>query len=245
MAEMKLQVERRDETGKGSARKVRADGKVPAILYGKGIEPTAIAVDRRALFGAFHTDAGTNVLLDIQLDGKNVLAIAREIQRDPVRGTVLHADFIKVDRTQQIEVEVPIHLVGESPGVKEGGVLEQPLFTVDVRCRVTDVPENIEADISHLVIGDSLRVAELSVAEGEILTNAEAVVVAVAAPISEEQLEAMVAEAAAPAEEEEAVPTEEEEAAPEEGAEAEAGAEPEAAEGEGEPGQEEAKPEGE
>jgi large subunit ribosomal protein L25 len=245
MAEMKLQVERRDETGKGSARKVRADGKVPAILYGKGLEPTAIAVDRRALFGAFHTDAGTNVLLDIQLDGKNVLAIAREIQRDPVRGTVLHADFIKVDRTQQIEVEVPIHLVGESPGVKEGGVLEQPLFTVDVRCRVTDVPENIEADISHLVIGDSLRVAELSVAEGEILTNAEAVVVAVAAPISEEQLEAMVAEAAAPAEEEEAVPTEEEEAAPEEGAEAEAGAEPEAAEGEGEPGQEEAKPEGE
>jgi large subunit ribosomal protein L25 len=245
MAEMKLQVERRDATGKGSARKVRADGKVPAILYGKGLEPTAIAVDRRALFGAFHTDAGTNVLLDIKIDGKNVLAIAREIQRDPVRGTVLHADFIKVDRTQQIEVEVPIHLVGESPGVKEGGVLEQPLFTVDVRCRVTDVPENIEADISHLVIGDSLRVAELSVAEGEILTNAEAVVVAVAAPISEEQLEAMVAEAAAPAEEEEAVPEEEAEAAPEEEAEAEAGAEPEAAGGEGEPGQEEAKPEGE
>jgi large subunit ribosomal protein L25 len=243
MAEMKLQVERRDATGKGSARKVRADGKVPAILYGKGLDPTAIAVDRRALFGAFHTDAGTNVLLDIQIDGKNVLAIAREIQRDPVRGTVLHTDFIKVDRTQQIEVEVPIHLVGESPGVKEGGVLEQPLFTVDVRCRVTDVPENIEADISRLAIGDSLRVAELSVAEGEILTNAEAVVVAVAAPISEEQLEAMVAEAAAPVEEEEAVPTEEE-AAPEE-AEAEAGAEPEAAEGEGEPGQEEAKPEGE
>jgi large subunit ribosomal protein L25 len=223
---------------------VRAEGKVPGILYGKGLEPTAIAIDRRALFGAFHTDAGTNVLLDIQLDGRNVLAIAREIQRDPVRGTVLHADFIKVDRTQRIEVEVPIQLVGESPGVKEGGVLEQPLFTVDVRCRVTDVPENIDADISHLAIGDSLRVAELSVAEGEILTNAEAVVVAVAAPISEEQLEAMVAEAAAPAEEEEAVPAEEEEAALEE-AEAEAGVAPEAAEGEGEPGQEEAKPEGE
>src|SRR3990170_3613265 len=190
MAELKLDVERRTGTGTGAARKVRAEGKVPAILYGKGLEPTAIAVDRRALFGAFHTDAGTNVLLDIQLDGKNVLAIAREIQRDPVRGTVLHADFIKVDRTQQIEVEVPIHLVGESPGVKEGGVLEQPLFTVDVRCRVTDVPENIEADISRLAIGDSLRVAELSAPEGEILTNAEAVVVAVAAPISEEQLEA-------------------------------------------------------
>ncbi len=244
MAEVKLTVERRTGTGKGSARKVRAEGKVPAILYGKGLDPTAIAVDRRALFGAFHTDAGTNVLLDLQIDGKNVLAIAREIQRDPVRGTVLHADFIKVDRTQQIEVEVPIHVVGESPGVKEGGVLEQPLFTVDVRCKVTDVPEHIEADISHLAIGDSLRVGELSAPDGEILTDREAVVVAVAAPISEEELEAMVAEAAAPVEEEEAVPTEEE-GVPEE-AEAEAGAEPEAAEGEGgEPGQEEAKPESE
>jgi large subunit ribosomal protein L25 len=243
MAEVRLKAEKREGTGKGHARKVRAEGKVPAILYGKGLEPTAIAVDRRELFGAFHTDAGTNVLLELEVDGKKILSIARELQRDPIRGNVLHADFIKVDRTQKIEVEVPIQLVGEAPGVKEGGVLEQPLFQITVRCTVTDVPENIEADISGMVIGDSLRVAELRVPDAEILSDPETVVVSIAAPISEEELEAMVAEAAAPVEEEEAVPAEEVEE--EEAAEAAAEAAP-TEEGEGEEQQqEEAKPEAE
>jgi large subunit ribosomal protein L25 len=244
MAEVRLKAERREGTGKGNARKVRAKGKVPAILYGKGLEPTAIAVDRRELFGAFHTDAGTNVLLELEVDGKKILSIARELQRDPIRGSVLHADFIKVDRTQKIEVEVPIHLVGEAPGVKEGGVLEQPLFQITVRCTVTDVPEHVEADISGMVIGDSLRVAELRAPDAEILTDPETVVVSIAAPISEEELEAMVAEAAAPVEEEEAVPAEEVEEE-EEAAEAAAEGAP-AEEGEGEEQQqEEAKPEAE
>jgi large subunit ribosomal protein L25 len=210
MAEIKLNAEKRAANGKGAARRIRAEGKVPAILYGKDLDPIPVAVDRRELFGAFHTDAGMNVLLDLDVGGKKILAIARELQRDPVKGTVLHADFIRVSRTQQVEVEVPITLVGEAPGAKEGGVLEQPLFAVHLKCLVTEVPEHIDADISSLQIGDVLRVGDLALGDFEMLTDPGTVVVSVAAPISEEQLAAMEAEVAGPVEEpEEVVPEEE------------------------------------
>jgi large subunit ribosomal protein L25 len=196
MAEVKLAAKKRGVTGKGPARQARREGRVPATLYGRGVTPLSIDVDRRDLITAFHTDAGMNVLLDLEIDGGTTLAIARELQRDPVRGTLLHADFVAVDRTQEIEVEVPLHLVGESAGVKSGGVLEQPLFTLHVRCTVTDVPDGIDADISALEIGDALRVADLAPEAGfTILNDPDVPVAIVAAPISEEELEAMEAEA--------------------------------------------------
>ena len=130
---------------------------MPAVIYGRGIETTAIQVNRRELATALNSDAGMNVLLDLQIEGKSTLALTRELQRDPVRGTLLHADFVRVDRTQAVEVEVPIHIVGSSPGVNEGGVLENPLFTVHVKCLPTEVPEFVAADVSGLAIGDSLR----------------------------------------------------------------------------------------
>lgn len=206
MAEVKLKAVKRDDTGKGSARRARAEGLVPAIVYGQGMEPISISVNRREFVTALQTDAGMNVLLNLDVDGSTTTALTREIQTDPVRGTLLHADFVKIDLKQEVEVEVPVHVVGEAPGVKEGGVLEHPLFTLHVRCLPTNVPESIDADISGLNIGDSLRVSELS--EGRdfhILNDPESVVASVAAPISEEQLEAMVAEAGA--EGEEAAPT--------------------------------------
>jgi large subunit ribosomal protein L25 len=197
MAEVTLKASKREDSGKGSARRARADGRVPAIVYGLGMDPVPISVDRREFVTALKTDAGMNVLLNIDVDGTTTTALTRELQTDPVMGTLLHADFVKIDLKQEVEVEVPIHLVGDSPGAKEGGVLENPLFTVHVRCLPTDVPESIDADISGLNIGDSLRVSELS--EGRsfhILNDPESVVAHVAAPITEEQLEAMVADAA-------------------------------------------------
>lgn len=194
MAEVRLQGERRGGTGKGPSRQARSAGKVPAIVYGRGMEPLSITVDRREFVSALLTDAGINVLLDIEVDGDTTLALTRELQRDPVRGTLLHADFVKVDRTTEVEVEVPIHMVGEAPGAKEGGILEQPTFTAHVRCLPTEVPESIDADVSGLGVGDSLRVSDL--AEGRsfhILTDPEEVVAHVAAPMSEEELEALEA----------------------------------------------------
>jgi large subunit ribosomal protein L25 len=213
MAEVRLKAEVRDGTGKGSSRRTRADGRVPAIVYGRGMDPVSISVDRREFVTALHTDAGMNVLLDIEIDGDTTLALTRELQRDPVRGTLLHADFVKIDRTQAVEVEVPVHLVGDSPGVKEGGVLENPLFQLHVRSLPGNVPESIDADISALAIGDALRVADLAGGRDfEILNDPDSVVASVAAPISEAELEALEAEAGAVAEEgegaTEAAPTE-------------------------------------
>jgi large subunit ribosomal protein L25 len=196
VAEVKLQASKRSEVGKGPARRARFEGKVPGVVYGHGMEPLPIVVDRREFLTALNTDAGLNVLLDLDLDGQSTLALTKELQRDPVRGTVLHADFITVSRTEKVEVEVPLHLVGEAQGAKEGGVLQQPLSTLHIRCTVTDVPESIDADISDLAIGDALRVEQLSASGGyEILNDPETVVASVSAPISEEELEAMEAEA--------------------------------------------------
>ena len=219
MAEVKLKAVKRDDSGKGSARRARAEGLVPAIVYGQGMEPISISVNRREFVTALQTDAGLNVLLNIDVDGSTTTALTRAIQTDPVRGILLHADFVKIDLKQEVEVEVPVHVVGEAPGVKEGGVLENPLFTLHVRCLPTNVPESIDADISGLNIGDALRISELSVAEDfQILNDPESVVASVAAPISEEQLEAMIAEAGAEGAEE--VPAEEAAAEGAEGEEA-------------------------
>ena len=196
MAEVKLKAVKREDTGKGSARRARASGRVPAVVYGQGMEPLPIEVDRREFVTALKTDAGMNVLLNIEVDGTSTTALTRELQTDPVRGTLLHADFVQINLKEEVEVEVPVHLVGESPGAKSGGVLEHPLFTLHVRCLPTNVPESIDADISGLEVGDSLRVSELTATgDFEILNDPEAVVASVAAPITEEQLEAMVAEA--------------------------------------------------
>ncbi len=194
MAEVRIKAYKRETTGKGAARRARAGGKVPAVIYGRDMESFPIAVDRRELALAFQTDAGMNVLLNVELDGRSFLALTKELQRDPVRGSLLHADFFKVDAAEAVEVEVPVHLVGESAGVKEGGVLEQPLHTVQVRCLPLDVPEAVEADISGLRVGDSLRVGDIkSDGKFEILSDADTIVAVVAAPISAEELEAMEA----------------------------------------------------
>lgn len=194
MAEVKLSVVKREGTGKGVARRTRAEGRVPGIVYGKGMTPVPVSVDRREFVTALQTDAGLNALLNLTLDGETVPTLAKDIQRDPVRGTLLHVDFVKVDLKQEVEVTVPVHVVGESPGVSEGGVLEQPLHEVTVRCLPQEVPESIEADISGLNIGDSLRVGALTeTATFHILNDPEMAVVSILAPISEEELAAMEA----------------------------------------------------
>ena len=182
MAEQKLVASAREDSGKGVARKLRADGRVPAVLYGQGADPQPISVDARELYHLLH-QGGANVLVDLVVDGQEHLAMPREIQRDHIKGRYWHVDFLAVSRTQQITVNVPVRLVGESAGVKLGGVLEHHLWDVEVECLPTNVPEAIELDISALEIGDSIRVSELATPEGAtILTNPEDSVVAVSQP---------------------------------------------------------------
>jgi large subunit ribosomal protein L25 len=228
--EVKLNAEVRDGVGKGAARKIRARGKVPAVLYGPQVEPQRVAVDERALWHALHTDAGMNVLIDLQIDGQEYLTLPREVQRDIVRGTLLHVDFLRIRKDVAIQVDVPVHLVGESQGVKEGGVVEHHLWELKVECLPTDVPESIEADISRLGIGDSLHVSDLRVPGNvTVLTPEEETIVSVVPPPVLELPEE------APPEEEvpEGVEVPEGEAPPEAEAEGEA---PAAEEGGGEEG---------
>src|SRR5207245_8728610 len=113
-----------------------------------------------------------NVLIDLQVDGENHLTLARELQRDPVRGAILHVDFLKIARDVAIEVDVPIHIEGDSPGVKEGGVVEHHIWSVRLSCLPTSVPDRLIADISRMVIGEMLRVGDLAVRGGvRILTD--------------------------------------------------------------------------
>jgi large subunit ribosomal protein L25 len=181
--EVKLTAEPREGVGKGAARKARAAGKVPAIMYGPELEPKRLAVDARELWHALHTDAGTNVLINLQLDGDTFLTMPREIQRDIVRGTLLHVDFLRIRRDVAIQVEVPIHLMGESHGVKEGGVVEHHLWELRVEVLPTDVPESVEADITELGIGDSLHVSDIKVPGNlTVITPPEETVVSVVPP---------------------------------------------------------------
>ncbi len=211
MAELKLRAERREGAGKGVARKLRAAGRVPAVLYGHGRQPLWLSLDSRELFHALHGSAGANVLVDLVVDGKQHLALPREIQRDHVRGQYLHVDFLEVRRDEKVEVTVPVRVVGESPGVRAGGVLEHHLWDLHVQCLPGDVPEAIDADISSLQVGESLRVGDLVPPAGvTILTAPDESVVGVVTPQAR-----VVEEAAAVAAEGEAAA---EEAAPEEAA---------------------------
>jgi large subunit ribosomal protein L25 len=214
VAEVSLQAEVREGRGKGAARRLRAAGKVPAVMYGPGAQPLALAVEARALSHALGTDAGVNALIDLQVAGHDQhLAMARQLVRHPLRGSIVHVDFLLVDRDKPITVDIPIHIEGESPGVKEGGVLEHHIWSLHVECRPGDVPERIHVDVTSIQIGDSVHVSDLNIPPGvAVLTAAEEIVFSCVVPQA---------------------PKLEEEVAPLEGEEAEAAAAAAAAEGEG------------
>jgi large subunit ribosomal protein L25 len=204
MAELKLKAATREGAGKGVARKIRAAGRVPAVLYGHGMEPLSVSVDSKELFHVLHGSAGANVLVDLVVDGKGHLALPREIQRDHVRGQYLHVDFLAVRRDEKVEIDVPVRVVGESPGVKAGGVLEHHLWDLHVECLPGDVPDGIDADIGALQVGDSLKVGDLAPPKGvTILTPLDESVLSVVTPqvrVVEEEVAAVPEAEAAPEE---------------------------------------------
>ena len=197
--ERKLKATTRDGAGKGVARKLRAAGDVPGVLYGHGMAPISVAVNSRDLFHVLHTDAGANVLIDLEVGADTHLAMAREVQRDHVRGEFIHIDFLAIRRDEKITVEVPINITGESHGVREGGIVEHQLWTLRVECLPGDVPEGVDVDITELGIGESLKVADVKAPRGaDVLSDPEETVVSVIAPpimaVEEEAAEAVEGE---------------------------------------------------
>lgn len=140
---------------------------MPAVLYGHGVDPQSVAVDRKALRTALHQEAGLNALISLDVDGKVHLAMARQLQRDAIRGTVSHVDFVIVRRDEVVTVEVPLRLVGEAVEVdRADGLVEQLVFSLSVNAKPADIPPAIEVDISGLTLGEAIHVSDLSLPAG-------------------------------------------------------------------------------
>lgn len=218
MAQNVLAAEPRERSGKENARKIRRAGRIPAILYGRGKPSVPLSLDPRDLEKLLQTsDAGLNTLIDLKLpkDGKKgeKVVLVKEIQRDPVRGFLLHVDLLELDLTETVEVSVPIHLTGKSKGVEMGGVLDHTLRELEIECLPRAIPDEIEVDVSQLEIGDVIHVSDLRLPEGvELRSDPELAVAHVFAPAAEEEVAPApeVAPEVAEAPEEEA-PTEESE----------------------------------
>ena len=179
----KLETERRADSGKGVARKLRAAGRVPAVFYGHDQEATPLSVDAREMVHVLRSSGGSNVLLDLMVDGTAHLAMPREIQRDHIHNKLIHIDFLAVSRTETITVDVPVIEFGDAAGVKEGGVVEHHLRDLRVECLPQDVPEQLDVDISELNIGDMIHVRDVVVPAGvTVLTNPDDAVLSVITP---------------------------------------------------------------
>lgn len=187
MEQVELKAEIRKEIGKEAARLLRQQGLIPAVVYGAAAETINIKVGARDFEKALHTSAGENVLVNLKLAGAGRKAertvIIKEIQYDPVKGDIYHLDFKHISLKEAIKVKVPVATKGESPGVKEGGSIEQILWEVEVECLPTQIPEKIEVELSDLKIGDAVHVKELDFPEGvEVLNPPEDVVVSCVPP---------------------------------------------------------------
>lgn len=175
MEQETLAAQKRTTSGSRPARRMRRDGRVPAVVYGSDLETTSISVDSRELGTTLHTEAGLNALINVVVDGEDeVLAVAREIQRDPVRGDITHLDLIQVSLDIEIEAEVTIEYVGVPAGVREeGGFVEAIETSVVLTALPTNIPASIEVDITELGIGDTLKVADLAAIDGVTYTTDE------------------------------------------------------------------------
>jgi len=203
MAVIQLKGSRRESIGKGWARKARAAGQIPAVLYGHGETPQPVAVEFREFEVALRNHKGSNAIVNLNVAGTEVTALVRDVQYDPLSRAIIHLDFQHISLTEQIEVDVPVHFVGTPVGVKDGGgILEHLVRTLKVKVLPTAIPAGIDVDVTALNIGQNLHVSDLTPGTGyEIITDADVAVAAVVAPAAEEVVAAPAeGEAAAAAE---------------------------------------------
>ena len=193
-----MTVQARESLGSRNTRRLRRQGLVPGVLYGRG-EPVAISIEERELRRALTGPAGLHSILDVQIDGRGSThaSILKDFQVDKVRGGVVHVDLQEVRLDQTIIASVSVHLIGgeDSPGVREGGVLSQPLREIQVEALPLEIPEHIDLDVSHMATGDTLRISDIAVPDGvTLLDDPETVVATVTAPTREEVVEEEVEE---------------------------------------------------
>jgi large subunit ribosomal protein L25 len=206
MEELRIQAEKRVETGKGPARRARRQGSIPAILYGRDTEPLALYISAKE-WRSIAGHARSNAVFTMAVKGGDAAeerpVMVKNIQREPVDHTILHVDFLQISMERAVQVEVPIHLVGIPVGAVKGGVVEQHLRTAMIESLPGQIPEKIEVDISGLDIGDSIHVREISLPGIKLLDSPDVAVVGITPPEAEEKVEPAVPVAEVAAEKEE------------------------------------------
>ena len=205
MAEIVVLGEKRQEFGKNANRRMRVQGKLPAVVYGRRVETTAISVDPRDVHRILHSETSHNTIFKLRVDSNATDVLIKDYQLDPVRGSLLHADFQVISMDRKMTFEVPVQPLGTASGVKVGGILDTVLREVQVECLPGDVPDHIRVDVTELDIGDSVRVAELQVDTSKInmISEPGLLVLTVAPPHVEVEPEVEEDEVAETGEEEE------------------------------------------
>jgi large subunit ribosomal protein L25 len=171
MQQETLRATERVTAGSRASRRLRRDGRVPGVVYGSDLATRSVHVSSQELYSALRTEAGLNAILELDIEGEKVLAIAREIQRDPIRGDVAHLDFIQVSLDTEIDAEVGIDYVGIPEGVKNAGAIVETLeASIVITALPNAIPSAIEVNIEHLELHDTLKVADLPEIEGVVYT---------------------------------------------------------------------------
>ncbi len=197
MSEIVLSAETTRETGTRSSRRLRRAGRIPAAVYGLSQDPVSIDVDWPDLRRVLTTDAGVNAVIHLEFDGAKQMSIVKDIQRHPVRRDVIHVDFLRIDPKQDVTVDVPIVMVGEAKEVSDAdGMVDQNLFSLTVNAAPDSIPNELEIDISDLVIGDSKRVGDIALPAG-VTTDVDVEETVAVGMITRSTLEAMAADEAA------------------------------------------------
>jgi large subunit ribosomal protein L25 len=171
MPDTLLSAEVRSDRGSRPAGRLRREGRLPGVVYGLGHDAVAVTVSAKELGGILSSRTGANTLITLQIDGSKELALARQIQRDAVKGTLLHVDFVRVLADQTIQAEVRLSLLGQPEGASQGGMLEQLMHSLTVEGLPGQLPTEIEHDVTPMELGDQLHVSDVQLPPGVVITN--------------------------------------------------------------------------
>jgi len=161
-----LEAEVRTDLGKGASRRLRHANKVPAILYGEGKEPVSLTLEHKNVFRAQQEEAFYSHVLTLNVDGKPVECLLKDMQRHPFKQLVMHLDFLRIDATHAVHVNAPVHFINEEVAEKKGGVISHHVNEIAVSCLPADIPEFIEVDVSGLEVGQTLHLSDLTLPKG-------------------------------------------------------------------------------
>src|SRR3972149_11843897 len=187
-----LTAEIREGVGKEKAKKLRLKGLIPGIFYGPRTQTIPLVIDPKELAKALQTEAGENVLIDLDIrkgdQSDRKVVMLKDIQIDPLQRITLHTDFYEVAMDEMVTIEVPVHLVGKPEGTKVGGILEQIQRVIQIQCFPGDIPKSIDMDVSALKIGDSIHVQDIKVENVKILSDTNLTIATVVPPVVEEKV---------------------------------------------------------